>query len=43
MEPFSLIELLNGLFWIAGFFVFIYLIFKRLEDKKREDFENRNN
>jgi len=43
MEPFSLVELLNGLFWIAGFFVFIYLIFKRFEDKKREDFKNRDN
>jgi hypothetical protein len=43
MEPFSLMELLNGVFWIVGFFVLIYLVFKRVEDKKREDFENRDN
>jgi hypothetical protein len=43
MEPLSLIELLNGVFWIAGFFILIYLIFRRVEDKKREDFENRDN
>ena len=42
MEPLSLIELLNGVFWIAGFFVLIYLIFKRVEAKKREDFEDRD-
>lgn len=43
MEPLSLIGLLNGVFWIAGFFILIYLIFKRVEDKKKEDFENRDN
>jgi hypothetical protein len=43
METFSLLEMLNGVFWIVGFFLFIYLIFKRVEDKKKEDFENRDN
>ena len=43
MEPFSLIAMLNGLFWIAGFFILIYLIFKRIEDKKKEDFDDRDN
>ena len=43
MEPLSLIELLNAVFWIAGFFLLIYFIFKRIEDKKREDFEDRDN
>ena len=43
MEPFSLIELLSGVFWITGFFILIYLIYKRVEDKKKEDFEDRNN
>jgi len=43
MEPLSLMELLNGVFWIAGFFILIYLIFKRVEDKKREEFEDREN
>lgn len=43
MEPLSFIELLNAVFWVVGFFVLIYLIFKRVEDKKREDFEDREN
>ena len=43
MEPFSFIGLLNGVVWIAGFFVLIYLIYKRIEEKKKEDFEDRNN
>ncbi len=43
MEPLSFLEVLNVVFWIAGFFVVLYLIFKRIEDKKKEDFDDRNN
>lgn len=42
MEPLFSFELLNGVVWIAGFFVFIYLILDRVADKKKENLGNKN-
>lgn len=39
MEPLFFFELLNGVVWIAGFFVLVYLILNRLDDKKKGDME----
>ena len=42
MELFSFVNALSNLFIIVCFFLLIYFIFKRIEDKKREDFEDRD-
>jgi len=33
----------NILIWATGILLVIYLIFKRIEDKKKETFEDRDN
>lgn len=42
MELFSFVDVLSNLFIIVCFFILIYFIFKRLGDKKKEDFEDRD-
>lgn len=34
---------INALIWGVGFLLLVYLIFKRIKDKKNEDFEQRDN
>jgi hypothetical protein len=39
----KLMFIVQGLFWIFLLVVLIYLIFRRVDIKKREDFEDRDN
>ncbi len=43
MELFWLISVLQVIFWVAIILIIIYLVFKRIEDKKKETFEDRDN
>lgn len=43
MEFFRIIGVLQIMFWVVMMLMVIYLIFKRIEDKKRENFEDRDN
>ncbi len=43
MEFFWIIGVLQVLFWVIIILALIYFVFKRIEDKKRENFEDRDN
>ena len=43
MEFFRVINVVQLLCWIVFICLLIYLVFKRLEDKKDETFEDRDN
>jgi len=43
MEFFWIIGVLQVLFWIVIICIIIYLVFKRIEAKKKETFEKRDN
>jgi len=43
MELFSFISVLQVIIWGVIILIIIYLIFKRIEDKKKETFEDRDN
>jgi len=34
---------IQGLFWLALIIIFIYLIYRRIQIKKHEDFDDRDN
>jgi len=38
-----LIVSLNGLFWIGCMIILVYLVHRRIQIKKTEDFEDRDN
>ncbi|MFT5167786.1 MAG: preprotein translocase subunit YajC [Saprospiraceae bacterium] len=43
MEFFWVLSVLQLIFWVVIIFIIIYLVFKRIEDKKKETFDNRDN
>ncbi len=43
MEFFSILSVVQLVIWVVIIFIIIYLVFKRVEDKKKETFEKRDN
>ena len=43
MEFFWILNVLQLIFWVVLILIVIYLVFKRIEDKKNETFDNRDN
>lgn len=43
MEFFWMLGVLQVIFWVVIIFIIIYLVFKRIEDKKKESFDKRDN